>query len=109
MFKKLSLDEIEKLVIPLRKDSYSGKSDYQRLELAGNNYRTIAALGAIQIFAYGNPFIGGHWRVAGTIFCLIGIVWFWLLGHKYRRACQVMEEVFPISLDDVRKKSEPTV
>lgn len=46
MLKKPSLDEIEKLVIPLRKDSYSGKSDYQRLELEANNYRTIAALGA---------------------------------------------------------------
>ncbi|MES2308144.1 MAG: hypothetical protein V4507_04725 [Verrucomicrobiota bacterium] len=106
MFKKPSLDEIEELLTPLRKNVfYSGNSDYQRLHRAGSNYRGMSGIFAFQIFAISTPFGEGGWRLVGDLFCLTVIVWFWFLGGKYHRACEVMEEASPISLDDVRKKS----
>lgn len=107
MFKKPSLDEIEKLLIPLRNNSYFGNSDYQRLRQAGSNYRGLAGLFAIQFIA-NSPFSGGSWRMAGDIFSLVVIIGFWMAGSKYRRAIEVLEEACPISLDDVRKKIDPT-
>ncbi|MES2308138.1 MAG: hypothetical protein V4507_04695 [Verrucomicrobiota bacterium] len=107
MFKKPSLDEIEKMLVPLRNNSYFGNSDYQRLRQAGSNYRGLSGLFAIQFIA-NSPFSGSSWRIAGDIFSLTVIISFWIIGSKYRRAIEVLEEACPISLDDVRKKTEST-
>jgi hypothetical protein len=106
MFKKPTLNDIEKMLIPLRSMGNRwwmnrSESDYQYLQNYGRFWIRLSLFWLIlALFEFG---FRRHLTFFLGVSCF-NMILTGFISLRYYQACKVMEEACPISLDDVRKK-----